>query len=559
MAADPQLSLCSATNASMCTSSHAWPAVLLLGAQKSGTTSLFRLIVDHAQVCHPVLVSPAFIPEFPTVDSKEVHYFDDDERYELGARWYRQHFRCDRAIDATPILHDELAAARLSLSFPAAALALVRAVVILREPISRDLSFYNHLHSLRRLLVARRPERLNHQLLREAGPGAGLLSNYSSWVHNRVALEAGGVATSLRMGSYAPQFVRYAQVIPEVRTFILNRDQLIEADRFGPTFKALLRFLGVSSTVDGQSSLPRSLYHLNQLPPTESELPKDACIALRSFYSVPNSRLAALLSTRLSTRSAPPMQPAVLPFRPVSCEGSAHPETDSGASSTTAAKAMSAVLQRVTESMSSSPGLPSRPVHVYYITMGAGSRRERELLGSLLEQGVIQSVERETTRVLGFKLRTDLTRGMSTEALRALHQSASCMHRIQTTNGCSSREPWCCLDASTYGANGPCHHVDAYHWGSSKWVEEMERCSYQYCLSSGGSALAYANALRTIAQDDATGRRSPGCALHCRNHRRECVPRATFEGPPAIYHLLATCYTCYAPNYCLQVRPTAGR
>jgi hypothetical protein len=52
------------------------PSVLIIGAQKSGTTSLFNYLVRH----------PDVLPSL----RKEVHYFDFN--YDRGLKWYRAHF-----------------------------------------------------------------------------------------------------------------------------------------------------------------------------------------------------------------------------------------------------------------------------------------------------------------------------------------------------------------------------------------------------------------------------------------------------------------------------------
>jgi hypothetical protein len=73
------------------TSGHrALPAFLLIGAQKSGTTTLYDLICQHPRVL------PAL--------TKEVHYFDLN--WDRGQRWYRAHFprRDELAAIDNPVL-----------------------------------------------------------------------------------------------------------------------------------------------------------------------------------------------------------------------------------------------------------------------------------------------------------------------------------------------------------------------------------------------------------------------------------------------------------------------
>jgi hypothetical protein len=56
------------------------PALVVLGAQKAGTTSFYPYLSQH--------------PEAVTPSRKEVHYFDNN--YRRGLNWHRAHF-CKRS------------------------------------------------------------------------------------------------------------------------------------------------------------------------------------------------------------------------------------------------------------------------------------------------------------------------------------------------------------------------------------------------------------------------------------------------------------------------------
>src|SRR5262245_19377802 len=62
------------------------PAFIMIGAQRCGTTSLFRALVAHPQV-----MSPAF--------RKGINYFDLN--YFRGERWYTGHFPISEIPGAT--------------------------------------------------------------------------------------------------------------------------------------------------------------------------------------------------------------------------------------------------------------------------------------------------------------------------------------------------------------------------------------------------------------------------------------------------------------------------
>ena len=103
------------------------PRIVVVGAQRSGTTSL------HSWLCSHPDVAPFMI--------KEVHYFDG--AYEKGERWYRSRFPISlgsrRQVEASPyMLYHPLAAERAGRDLPQD----TRFVALLREPAERALSHY---------------------------------------------------------------------------------------------------------------------------------------------------------------------------------------------------------------------------------------------------------------------------------------------------------------------------------------------------------------------------------------------------------------------------------
>ncbi|WP_171134972.1 sulfotransferase [Ruegeria sp. HKCCD7221] len=101
------------------------PGLIVIGAQKSGTTTLHQMLSQHPELWgHP---------------RKELHYFN--ENMFRGEKWYRSFFPPQGArtyFDVTPAyLCHPYAAERMAALLPTAKL-----VVLLREPASRALSQY---------------------------------------------------------------------------------------------------------------------------------------------------------------------------------------------------------------------------------------------------------------------------------------------------------------------------------------------------------------------------------------------------------------------------------
>ena len=126
------------------------PNVLLVGAQKAGTTSLAEWLFQTRQVCRPQVFHPE--PTLPY--NKEVHFFD--ARFGGGIDFYSHRYKhCYTsndetvlALDATP---DYLDQAQRIRSFYDEHVGRnvtdlnLKILIILREPTSRELSLYNHL------------------------------------------------------------------------------------------------------------------------------------------------------------------------------------------------------------------------------------------------------------------------------------------------------------------------------------------------------------------------------------------------------------------------------
>jgi len=103
------------------------PDFAIIGAPKCGTTSLYSFLCSHPGV------EPAL--------TKEIHYFDEAHKYEMGELWYRHNFPARRRgitgeATTTYMLHP-LAPGRMSRSAPRA-----RIIAMLRDPAERAYSDY---------------------------------------------------------------------------------------------------------------------------------------------------------------------------------------------------------------------------------------------------------------------------------------------------------------------------------------------------------------------------------------------------------------------------------
>ncbi len=126
-----------AATAALTSSVRMRPDFLIVGAQRSGTTSMFKTLAQHPMVARPLLV-------------KGVHYFDVG--HDQGMRWYRGHFPVEATSrfwrrgrrpltgESSPYyMFHPLAGRRIAAELPEA-----RLIVMLRDPVERAYSGHSH-------------------------------------------------------------------------------------------------------------------------------------------------------------------------------------------------------------------------------------------------------------------------------------------------------------------------------------------------------------------------------------------------------------------------------
>ena len=238
------------------------PSALIIGAQRSGTTSLFNYLAQHPDVLPPL--------------GKEIHYFD--LHYARGVRWYRGRFpfshrlrRGTLTIDASPYyLAHPLAPERAALLLPE-----VKLVAVLRNPVDRAFSHYQHeVRDGRESLsfaeaIDRERERLageEERLQREPG--------YYSYNHHRYSYT--------RRGLYLEQLLRWVQRYPRSRLLVLQSEQLFR-DPAGVS-AALYDFLGLQPhRLDRYTAFYQGNY--------EQEIPADLRARLIAYFEPYNREL----------------------------------------------------------------------------------------------------------------------------------------------------------------------------------------------------------------------------------------------------------------------------
>lgn len=194
------------------------PSFLIIGAQKAGTSALFKMLA-----AHPAVLAPAV---------KEHHFFDDDAAYARGFGSYLKGFPRrpqggERKVtfEATPsYLFIPDAAGRIHRHLPEA-----RLIVVLRDPVKRAFSAWNMFRDF-------------------AGhPVHGGLHDPRSF-EQAVEDELAGRTTTrahlyLARGHYAPQLRRFFALFGRDRVLVLDHRDL-DRDPAG-VMDRCCRFLGL--------------------------------------------------------------------------------------------------------------------------------------------------------------------------------------------------------------------------------------------------------------------------------------------------------------------------
>ncbi|MDO5502340.1 MAG: sulfotransferase domain-containing protein [Actinomycetia bacterium] len=209
---------------------RAAPDFLVVGAQRGGTTSLFRALEQH-----PFVLRPSF--------SKGINYFDLN--YDRGSDWYAGHFPLTRTADRRRPNGESLAVFEASgyyLFHPAAPARIVqdlpsiKIVAMLREPGERAFSAWKH-ENARGYDDETFEGALRRETERTAGEVERMLADprYQSYAHRHYSYGA--------RSDYVPQLRQFYDRLPADQIHVMYSETFFEEPE--TEFRALTDFLGV--------------------------------------------------------------------------------------------------------------------------------------------------------------------------------------------------------------------------------------------------------------------------------------------------------------------------
>jgi hypothetical protein len=262
------------------------PTFLIIGAQRAGTTSLAAYVGRHPDIEGPRAADPSLYWV------KELHFFD--ENYWRGTDWYRAFFPLIARERAARLRNRNLACGEATpyyLFHPAVpervaeTIPEVRLIALLRNPIERAYSHYQHERRLRleklsfEEAIEAEPKRLAglEEELHKVRPGR---TKEGSRVHHHHFHRA-YVSRSL----YAEQLERWLAHFPREQLLVIrSEDFLVRPDE---TFAQVFSFLGVRPW-----KIPS--YEARNVG-SYAPIDPDFRARLEERFAEPNARLAELL------------------------------------------------------------------------------------------------------------------------------------------------------------------------------------------------------------------------------------------------------------------------
>lgn len=249
------------------------PGFLIVGAQRAGTTTMYRAISQHPGVLKPVL-------------HKEVHYFDD--AYERKLSWYRAHFPLESrarwierstgispiAFEASPYyMFHPLSGERIARDLPD-----VKLLVLVRDPVERARSAHSHEVTLGHEELPFEAA-LEVEDARLEGEVERILADpsYASHSHRHHAY--------LARGRYIEQLERLETLFGRDRIHVIDSDDFFAEPK--RVYDAVLEFLELPHR--GYPTFGRE----NARPPTS--MPKSLREALEAHFLPFDERLAKWL------------------------------------------------------------------------------------------------------------------------------------------------------------------------------------------------------------------------------------------------------------------------
>ena len=268
------------------------PRLYVLGAQKGGSSSLYELMIAHPQFCGG--------------DHKEPMFFKEDEFFKNGKDWYMSNYNDKKCkgkentffVDGSTMMHRMPGVMeRMDQFFSDEMKDDLKFIVLLREPVSRDYSWYQH---------------FTRWYLEDHGTFSGLKT-----LQEHADTNKGNHFTNLYThGEYAQQLKAFLGMFRREQILIINSNMCFKDSP--AVMRVISKFLNVPFVPEWDKPFPHD-DHLGNVDNAEcvtKYVPKLDCSIrdeLARWYQPKNLDLEQLIQS--TKEKAPPMEPPFPPFR----------------------------------------------------------------------------------------------------------------------------------------------------------------------------------------------------------------------------------------------------
>lgn len=231
------------------------PDFLIIGAQKCGTSALKRNLGAHESI---------------SMVDKEVHFFNGRKNWAQGIDWYLEHFSHPGKLqgEKTPdYLDSAMAPGRIAAAFPE-----VKLLALLRDPVARAYSQWNHMM----------------QRIEDTGRRGWELTSFEEAI-TRASQEVTPYTRLLDKGRYISQLERYMRYFRREQLFVGIQERFFENGE--QELARVFRFLGVEES----SVEPRKLHERTYDSPIEPGIQRQ----LEEYYAPLNQQLFEFLGEEI--------------------------------------------------------------------------------------------------------------------------------------------------------------------------------------------------------------------------------------------------------------------
>jgi len=240
------------------------PKLIIIGAQKAGTTTLYDLLAHHPQVIEPSV--------------KEISFFSNDEAYARGMQHYASFFP-RRPVLGKAVTFD---ASPMYLSHPKAPERIARmlpdalCLAVLRDPVDRAYSAWNMYHRFKD-----KPRNARHYDPRTFEEAVEQELDGSTLDEAHKYLER---------GVYLPQLKRYLEQVGEKRLMVARFEQFTADPSL--LVNAVLKRIGLRPFPDGHE-----VFRIrSNARPYASDLPPAIRARLSAFFEADAAAVRALIA-----------------------------------------------------------------------------------------------------------------------------------------------------------------------------------------------------------------------------------------------------------------------